>query len=237
MMRWHVWAREATGAGNRPFTNVPGSASISRHREHSLVVRHFRVEHRLERVAHCGLGRVHGDVHVALDLGTRTREVEVHPIPRDGHPEPDGDVHGLDPVAVHHVLERVFAVRNLGDGVAESPLGAGDDLVERGADHVGRVVIHDLEEPPGAQAARRDLRVVVAPPLFGHPHVEQQQVHDVALEHAFAEESDHRDAQPLLEDFAHPAAIDPGAMPPTSAWCARLATKPNSSPSTNTGIA
>ena len=29
MMRWQVWAREATGAGKRPFTSVPASASIS----------------------------------------------------------------------------------------------------------------------------------------------------------------------------------------------------------------
>ena len=123
--------------------------------------------------------------------------------------EPDGDVHGLHPVAVHHVLEHVLAVRDLGDGVAEPPLGAGDDFVERGADHFRGVEIHDLEEASRAQAARSDLRVVVAATLLRHPHVEQQQVHDVALQLASPEEPDDRDAQALLVDLAHPARHRP----------------------------
>ena len=113
------------------------------------------------------------------------------------------------PVAVHHVLERVLAVRDLGDRVAEPPLGAGDDLVERGADHVRGVQIHDFQQAPGAEAACRDLRVVVAAPLLGHPHVEQQQVHDVALKLASPEEPHDRDAQALLVDLAHSARHGP----------------------------
>ena len=182
-----------------------------RDREHALIVRHLRVEHRLQRVAHRRLRRVHGDVDVALHLRTRAGEVEVRAVARDGHPQPDGNVHRLDAVAVHHVLERVHAVRDAGDGLAQPPLGAGDDLVEGGADDGGGVEIDHFQEAPGAEPARRDLRVVVPAALLGHPHVEQQQIHDVALQLALAEQPDHRDAQALLEDLAHAPRHRPGS--------------------------
>ena len=113
------------------------------------------------------------------------------------------------PSPSHHVLEPVLAVGNLGDGVSEPALGAGDDLVERGADDVGRVMVQHLVQTPGPETARRDLCVVVPAPFLGDPHVEQQQVHDVALKLAPAEQLDDRDAQALLVDLAHPARHRP----------------------------
>ena len=74
-----------------------------------------------------------------------------------------------------------------------------------------------LGEAPLAEPAGRDLREIVAAPLLGHAHVEQQKIEQVLLQLALAEQPDQRNAQAFLVDLGMPPAMLPGAMPPMSA--------------------
>ena len=64
-------------------------------------------------------------------------------------------------------------------------------------------------QAPRAEAAGRDLRVVVAAALVGDPRVQEQEVEEVLLQFAPPEQAHDRDAEPLLEDLGHPARHAP----------------------------
>ena len=75
-----------------------------------------------------------------------------------------------------------------------------------------------LADAPHAEPARRDLREIVAAPLLRHARIEQQQVEDVLLQLALAEQPDQRNARAFLIDLGaarHAArrdAADVGVM-------------------------
>ena len=116
-----------------------------------------------------------------------------------------GDVDRAEAIVVHHVLERVVAVRQRFDGGAHALCSTRDDVLEYAKQQIGTVLIGKLQNPPGTQAAGGDLGIVVAPALFHDPDVQQKEIENIALKFALAEETDNRNAQSLLIDFRHAA--------------------------------
>ena len=122
-----------------------------------------------------------------------------------GNRQPDRDVGRAHAVIVHRVLEAVDTVRQTGDGGAHARGGAGHDLAEAVADRGNPVMAEDLDQPAAAEPAGRDLGKIVAAPFGRNPHIEQDQIEQVLLQHALAEQAHHRDAQAFLVDLGQPA--------------------------------
>ena len=132
-------------------------------------------------------------------------EVQLDPIAANGQRQADRNVECADAVAIHEVFEFVSSVGDFGDRGPHSVRCPVDDFVESGQHVVETVHAHHFVKPPGAEIARSDLGVVVATALVGDAHVEEQDVHDVLLQHALSEQLDDRDPQTFLIDLRHAA--------------------------------
>ena len=205
-------------AGMRPGRHRGGEDSVEQRSagrgnlhavDHRLVVRHFGVEQRLERVGDGGDGRVHGHIDVAGHLRGGAGEIETgaSALLLDG--EHDGDVAGVDAVIVHDVVETVGAVRDGANGVRHAPGSAREHVLEGGEDRIGAVGVNGLRHAPHAQIAGRHLREIVPAPFVRQAHIQQHEVEKLALQLAPAEELDHRDPEPFLVDLRHAARHRP----------------------------
>ena len=190
--------------------------------DQALIVRHLRIKQRLERVEHAGLRRGAVGVDVSLHLRTGAGEVEEHfaiaVVRRHGDAELDGNIGRADAVVVHHVVKSIFAGLDAPQRLAQPIAGAANDLVERGFEHRHAPRLDHFRHAADAEPARRDLREIIAAPLFRHARIEQQQIENVVLQLAFAEQPDQRNTRAFLIDLGaarHAArrdAADVGVM-------------------------
>jgi hypothetical protein len=179
--------------------------------QHTLVVRHLRVEQRLQRVADRGQRRGGGAIDVARHLSGGALEGHMQVVAGHAHLHADRDVAGAAAVVVHHVAEAVDAVRQAGDCRAHAQRRAAHDLVERGQHLRAAVPGDDLLEAARAEPHRGDLREQVAAALLRDPGVEQDQVIDAGLQPSGLVELDQRNAQAFLVDLGHAAGHAAGA--------------------------
>ena len=125
------------------------------------------------------------------------------------HGQHDGNVVGLESVVVHDIVEAVGAVRDGMDGVRHAARGAREHVLEGGEHRIGAVGLDGLRHAPHAQIAGRDLREIIAAPLVRQPHIQEHEVEQLALQHAFAEKLDHRHPQAFLVNLRHAARHRP----------------------------
>ncbi len=139
--------------------------------EDPLVVRHVGIKQRLQREADGRLGRIQGQVEIALYLLVRAGEIKDDAFAGLAYGELDVDVFGAGTVVVHDVGEGVLAVGNLGDATPHAQIGAADDFVEQHFQIGGAVAGQELLQALLAEACRRDLGVEVALALCRQAHV------------------------------------------------------------------
>ena len=177
--------------------------------DHGLVVRHFGIQQRLERVGDRSDGRVHGHIDVARHLRRGAGEIEARAFALLLDGQHDGDVAGVDAVIVHDIVEAVSAVRDGADSVRHTGCGAGQHVFKGSQHGFGPVGRNGLRHAPHAQIAGRNLREVVPAPFVRQPHIQQHEIEQLALQFAPAEQLDHRHAQAFLVDFRHAAGHRP----------------------------
>jgi hypothetical protein len=164
-----------------------------------------------------------------------TGEVERDVFTGDAHRHADAHGPGHAPVVVAEPLRFVAAVRHPRDAVAQPPLGGVEDLYHAAGQHVGAIPGADLAEPLAAGAIGGDLRPQVARPLARRPRVHEDGAIEAILDAAARDEPATGNRRPSWKMLVESPDSLPGTRPPTSAWCAVLATKPISTRSANTG--
>ena len=144
----------------------------------------------------------------------------------DRRRDPQADVALLAPrVVLEHVLGLVGAVGKLGERGPGAALRVVEDLRHPGAQQVDAVALGELEQAPLADQVGGSLGAQVGKPLARVAHL--------ARPGAPARSSSARVGgitTPSSSSRVEPAGIPAGVGPPTSAWWARLAAKPSSSP-------
>src|SRR6185295_658558 len=101
--------------------------------------------------------------------------------------------------------------RNARESFQQAFPGATDDLVERGDKHRHTARLDHFADAAYAQATCGDLREVVAAAFFRNARVEQQEIENVLLQRALAEQPDYGNARAFLIDLGaarHAARCD-----------------------------
>ena len=108
---------------------------------------------------------------------------------------------------------------------ARAALGVVEHLVDRLARSARAAAVGELGQPPRAGAVGGELGAQVGAALGGLAHLGGQLVDRGVVEPRGAITT------PSSSSVVESAGMEPGVGPPTSAWWARLAAKPSSSPS------
>src|SRR5215208_2022081 len=187
-----------TAAGYLAFTRLPSGAFISRGAQGEVA---RRTRHR-ERA-----------IDVAAHLVRGTGEVDGHGVVvyRDGCSY--GDVVVGHAVALHEVFGLALPVGQLADGLAGTPLGVGDNLVEGRKDDLLAPTLDQLAYTLFGNVVRGDLGAEVAASQVGGANVGEQEVEDVVYVLAPPDQTHRRDDDPLLEDLARVGGHGAGAHP------------------------
>ncbi len=173
--------------------------------EDALVIGNFRIEQRFQAISDRGLRRVQRDIDVSRYLRGRAGEVEADAVAGHFDPDLDRNVHGAEAVIVHDVFETVGAVRNAGDALAHTLLGALDDFAERGVQRCDGIGLGGLDQPAVPEAAGGNLGVIVAAPFFRNSDIQQQEFEQVFLKLATPEQFDDGNAETFLINLRHAA--------------------------------
>ena len=172
-----------------------------------------------------------GTVEVALDLGIGAGEVEAQGLAVEGGGDPQRDVvlAAVGGVVLEEVLGPIGAVGERGEGGAGAALGVGEDLGHPLAQAGGPVALGELRQPqpPDPVGGLLGAQVGEALARVAHPG-------DEAVERRGGRAGG-RDHHALLIEAAGEGGHRTGVGPPTSAWWARAAAKPKSSPAMKTG--
>ena len=171
-------------------------------------------------------------VEVAVDLRVGAGEVEREPLALDRRRDPQHESALAPPreLVLEHVLGPVGAVGERGERGAGAALGVGEDGRHARAQAVAAVALGQLGEPPLAEPVRGRLGAQVGEPLVRRAHPRGE-----PLEQRRARRAVGGITTPSSSSVRETAGMPPGVGPPTSAWWARLAAKPISSPATKTG--
>jgi hypothetical protein len=124
-----------------------------------------------------------------------------------------GDVVVRCAVALHKVFGVVLAVGQLADGLAGTPLGVGDHLLEGSEDDLPAPAFDQLAYALFGDVVRGDLGAQVAATEVGRTNVGEQEVEDVVYVLASPDQTDRRDDHTLLEDLARVGGHGAGAHP------------------------
>ncbi len=133
-------------------------------------------------------------------------------------------------VVLEHVLGPVDAVGQGGQRGAGAALGVGEDLRHPGPQQLGAVALGELGEAQLADPVGGLLGAQVGEALVRRAHLAGQ-----PLELGGAWRGSAGSRRPRRRGVLEKAGMLPGVGPPTSAWWAREAAKPNSSPAMKTG--
>ena len=153
------------------------------------------------------------DIDVALHLRCRPGEVEQDLVALDNDAHADRDVLRSHAIIVHDVVEPVFAVRQRVDSRTHAPRDGVDKGIRSGTQLGHRPALKQLVQAPLTQPICRNLRQIVAAPLFRDPHIQQDHVEHILDDFAVAHQSDRRDAQAFLIDLCHAAGHAAGCHP------------------------
>ena len=167
-------------------------------REAAGIGRHVD-EQMLERdVAAGDRGRAR-DVERPLARRRGAREVEPHAVAADRQVERDAQRLVGDAVIVEEIVVRIGAVRQRGDVGAHQRLGARRERLERGGDRVVAVFVEQRVHALLAEVERVELAVEVAPVRLRHARIGGEDVDDVLLHDAAADQLHRRHAKAFLE--------------------------------------
>ena len=169
--------------------------------ERAVVLRRLRVEQK-------GQGHRHARLHVGMgrvdergNLVVRSAQVDFQIAALDGGLGPDRDILVAPPIVVQQGDTVIDTVLPGGDDIAGLGFGSIENDIDGGQDHIGVKLVHQLLQPPLAQAHRTDLGGQIALEIARMAHIRRQHLHHVLVQHAARIQAQGRHPQPLLPDF------------------------------------
>ena len=126
------------------------------------------------------MGWVERDIDIAGHLARRTGEVENNAVARYGYHHHDGNIDRAHSIVVHDIGKAIRTVGDRSNGFTHPSLGARNQLVKRVVERIDGIALGKFDKATPAQAAGRDLSVVVSASLIGQASVEQEQFKHIA---------------------------------------------------------